>query len=102
MQTNPDTVELNAHSHQIIAAAIEIHSTIGPGLLESVYRTCMLHELRTAGMKVVAEALVPIHYKALVLEGSYRIDLLVNDNIILELTAVEQLLPVHHAQLLSY
>ena len=98
----PDPSALNALSHQIIAAAIEIHSTIGPGLLESVYRTCLIHELRTAGMTVDSEKLVPISYKGLILEGSYRIDLLVNEQIILELKAVEQVLPVHQAQLLSY
>jgi GxxExxY protein len=102
MQKEPEPARLIDLSCRIIAAAIEIHSTIGPGLLESVYRACMLHELRRAGMKVDAEQLVPICYKDLVLEGSYRIDLLVNDDIILELKAVEQLLPVHHAQLLSY
>ncbi len=102
MQARLDPATLNSLSYQIVAAAIEVHSTIGPGLLESIYRTCLTHELRMLGMKVTVEQLVPICYKNLVLEGSYRIDLLVNDGIILELKAVEQLLPVHYAQLLSY
>jgi GxxExxY protein len=97
-----DPAALNVMSRQIIAAGIEIHSTLGPGLLESVYRTCMIHEMRACGMNVAAEQLVPIHYKNVVLDGSYRIDVLVNDSIILELKAVEQILPVHRAQLLSY
>jgi len=102
MQATYDPKALNALSYQIIAAAIEIHSKLGPGLLESVYRTCMIHELRASGMEVAAEQSVPIHYKDEILDDSYRIDLLVNDSIILELKAVDQILPVHRAQLLSY
>ena len=102
MPTTHDSAALNALSFQIIAAAIEIHSKLGPGLLESVYRTCMIHEMRTLGMDVAAEKSVPIYYKEMVLDGCYRIDVLVNDSIILELKAVDQILPVHRAQLLSY
>jgi GxxExxY protein len=102
MTNTPNATVLNALSHQIIAAGIEIHSTLGPGLLESVYRTCMIHELGLAGMTVVSEQAVPIYYKDLVLQASYRLDLLVNGSIILELKSVEQVLPVHQAQLLSY
>jgi GxxExxY protein len=102
MRSTYDSAALNALSYQIIAAAIEIHSKLGPGLLESVYRTCMIHELRKSGMNVAAEKSVPIHYKEMVLEDCYRIDGLVNDSIILELKAVDQILPVHRAQLLSY
>ena len=102
MPATPNARALNALSHQIIAAAIEIHATLGPGLLESVYRACMIHELGIAGMTVVSEQPVPIYYKELVLQASYRLDLLVNDSIILELKSVEQILPVHQAQLLSY
>jgi GxxExxY protein len=102
MPATPNARVLNALSRQIIAAAIEIHSTVGPGLLETVYRACMIHELGIAGMTVVSEQPVPIYYKELVLQASYRLDLLVNDSIILELKSVEQILPVHQAQLLSY
>ena len=102
MQTADEPTALNALSYQIVAGAIEVHSTIGPGLLENIYRACLVHELRTLGMEVVAETVVPIHYKDLVLDGSYRLDLLVNDNVVIELKSVEQVLPVHCAQLLSY
>jgi GxxExxY protein len=102
MQNHFDREALNALSHQIIAAAIEIHSALGPGLLESVYRTCMIHELKAAGCKVTVEQSVPIYYKDMVLEGSYRVDLMVDDVIILELKSVEHVLSVHRAQLLSY
>ena len=93
---------LNGLSSRIIAAAIEIHSALGPGLLESVYRTCMIYELRASGLSVTAEQIVPIRYKEFILEGGYRLDLLVENEIIVELKSVEKVLPVHSAQLLSY
>jgi GxxExxY protein len=102
MPATHDPEALNALSRQIIGTAIEIHSFLGPGLLESVYRTCMIYEMRASGMTVDAEKLVAIYYKNRVLDGSYRIDVLVNDSIVLELKAVDQILPVHRAQLLSY
>jgi GxxExxY protein len=102
MPPETDPAALNALSHQIIAAAIEIHSALGPGLLEGVYRTCMIHELRGLGLNVAVEQVVPIYYKGLLLEGSYRVDLMNDDVIILELKSVEHVLPVHRAQLLSY
>ena len=102
MQTEIGPEALNAQSYRIVAAAIEVHSTLGPGLLESVYRTCLVYELVKIGMEVVTEKLVPIEYKELVLEGSYRLDMLVNDNIVIELKSVEHVLPVHCAQVLSY
>jgi GxxExxY protein len=102
MQAEVEPTALNAISYQIVAAAIEVHSALGPGLLENIYRTCLVHELGKMGMEVVTEKTVPIYYKDLVLEGSYRLDLLVNDDIVIELKSVEQVLPVHCAQLLSY
>ena len=86
----------------IITMAIKVHSKLGPGLLESVYRTCLAHELRNAGLHVVAEQVVPVFYDELQLDDGYRLDLLINDVVIVEIKAVEKLLPVHVAQLLSY
>ena len=97
-----DSHQLNDTSFLIIQSAIEVHRTLGPGLLESVYRACLLYELRQRNMKVVAEQLLPICYKNVILEGGYRIDLQVADEIIVEVKAVEVVLPVHHAQVLSY
>jgi GxxExxY protein len=94
--------QLNDISFLIIQAAIEVHRTLGPGLLESVYRTCMIYELRQRNLDVIAERLVPICYKEVIFEGGYRLDLQVADQIIVEIKAVENLLPVHHAQVLSY
>ena len=89
-------------SYRIIGAGIEVHRGIGPGLLESTYRACMIYELRLRGMKVESEQAIPIRYKSLVLDGGYRVDMVVDDTIIVELKAVETVLPVHHAQVLSY
>jgi GxxExxY protein len=92
---------LNTTARIILDKAVVVHSRLGPGLLESVYRTCLAHELRTAGQKVVSEQMVPIVYDGIELDG-YRLDMLVNDGVIVEIKTVERLLPVHHAQLLSY
>jgi GxxExxY protein len=93
---------LNKTSKVIIDKAIIVHSKLGPGLLESVYRACLTHELRNAGHKVVVEQLVPVYYDGLELDDGYRLDMLVNDSVIVEIKTVERLLPVHQAQLLSY
>ena len=93
---------INHTSFLIIQSAIEIHRVLGPGLLERAYRTCMLYELGARGLTVAAEQVIPVRYKSLILEGGYRIDLLVQDEVIVELKSVEVVLPVHHAQVLSY
>lgn len=90
--------QLNDLSYRIIGAGIEVHRTIGPGLLESTYRKCMLYELRERHMTVMSEKRIPICYKELTLDGNYQIDLLVNDTNIVELKSVEIVLPVHHAR----
>lgn len=92
---------LNKTATIILDKAIVVHTRLGPGLLESVYRACLTHELRTAGQKVLVEQLVPIVYDGIELDG-YRLDMLVNDGVIVEIKTVERLLPVHQAQLLSY
>jgi len=93
---------LNRISSTVIEAAIEVHRTLGPGLLESVYRPCLIYELRQRELKVVAEQTVPLVYKNLVFDGVYRFDVLVNDSVIVEIKAVDFILSVHQAQLLSY
>jgi GxxExxY protein len=94
--------QLNDLSYRIIGAGIEVHRALGPGLLESTYRTCMVYELRERRMNVVSEQAIPIRYKSLMLDGGYRVDLIVDDTVIIELKSVETVLPVHHAQVLSY
>jgi GxxExxY protein len=96
------TPELDRISYLTIQAAIEIHKTLGPGLLESVYRRCMIYELAARDLAVKSALKVPVRYKDLVLDGFYQLDLLVNDAVIIELKVVETVHPVHRAQLLSY
>lgn len=93
---------LNETSYLIIGKAIEIHKILEPGLLESTYQKCLLYELTKAGLIVEKEKVLPIVYKGIEFEQGYRIDLLVNKQIVIELKCVEQILPVHIAQTLSY
>ena len=93
---------INNLAYQIVGCAIEVHKHLGPGLLESVYEECLVEELLIKGLQVERQVLVPIAYKGRELSTPLRLDILVNDIIILELKAVEVVLPVHKAQLLSY
>ena len=87
---------------EIIRAALEVHSVLGPGLLESTYRTCLCYELKQQGLNVRTEMSLPVSYKGVAIDNGYRVDLLVEDTVIVEAKAVTALLPVHKAQLLSY
>ena len=93
---------INEIAYKIVGCAIEVHKHLGPGLLESVYEKCLIQELKEQGLNVRSQVLVPIKYKDTRLESDLRIDLLVNDLIIIELKAVEVMIPVFKAQLLSY
>ncbi len=86
----------------IVDAAIKVHRVLGPGLLESVYEACLSYELRARGLQVETQVPVPVHYEGLTLDGGLRLDLLVDGVAIVELKAVERMLPVYQAQLLSY
>ena len=86
----------------IIGAAIEVHRNLGPGLLESAYEECLCHELHLRGLDFKRQVELPLLYKGLKLDCGYKLDLIVQDRIILELKAVEKLLPIHEAQLLTY
>ena len=88
--------------HAIIGAAIKVHSAVGPGLRESAYETCLRHELEKQGLAVRQQTLIPIRYEDLTIDNGYRADLLVGDRLVVELRAIEGILPVHRAQLLSY
>jgi GxxExxY protein len=89
-------------TQRIIAAAIEVHRALGPGLLESAYEECLCHELHLAGMSFERQVPLPVTYKAVRLECGYRMDVVVERQVVLEVKAVEVLLPVHSAQLLTY
>ncbi len=87
---------------KVIGAAIEVHRELGPGLLERIYEVCLVEELRSLGLKVESQKDLPIIYIGKVMEEVLRIDLLVEDRVIVELKTAESLLPVHRAQILSY
>ena len=93
---------LNVLTHDIIGSAIEVHRCVGPGLLESIYLECLCHELRMRNIVFDREVPLPLRYQGLVLDHSYRLDLLVGGCIVVELKSVEKLLPIHEGQLLTY
>ena len=95
-------MELNALSEKIIGCAIKVHRTLGPGLLESTYEVCLVHELKKAGLKVERQVSLPVIYDGIKLDAGYQLDVLVEDAVIVELKSVENLLPIHEAQLLTY
>ncbi|MCB9699932.1 MAG: GxxExxY protein [Alphaproteobacteria bacterium] len=86
----------------IIGAAIAVHRELGPGLLESTYEACLVHELVQRGVSVEAQKFLPVNYRGVVIDCGYRIDVLVGGKVIVELKAVEKVLPIHEAQLLTY
>ena len=92
----------NKLTEQIIGCAIEVHRTLGPGLLESAYQECLLFELKSKGLSVKKELALPIKYKDIKLDHGYRIDLLVENNVVIELKTVETFTDVHTAQILTY
>jgi len=94
--------EKDPRTSSIIGAAIEVHRHLGPGLLESAYEECLCHELHLRGISFQRQVDLPVSYKGLLLGCGYKIDLIVQQEVVLELKAVETLLPVHEAQLLTY
>ncbi len=99
---NERNKKINELSYKIIGCAIEVHRILGPGLLESAYQNCLIFELEKIGLKVEKEVSLPIFYKEIELNQGYRIDLLINNLIVIELKTVEELTEVHKAQILTY
>jgi GxxExxY protein len=97
-----DREHKDPRTSQIIAAALEVHRALGPGLLENAYEECLCHEFYLRGIEFERQLAFPITFKGLRLDCGYRIDFLVEDTVVVELKAIEKLLPVHHAQLLTY
>jgi GxxExxY protein len=94
--------DLNRLTENVIGCAMKVHSVLGPGLLESAYEACLKYELQQKGLTVQSQHPLPIEYGPVRLDVGYRLDLLVEEKVILELKAVERTLPIHEAQLLSY
>ena len=95
-------MDLNQLSGKVIGAAIEVHQTLGPGLLESAYEECLCHELNINGLSFKRQWHLPVSYKAIKLDCGYRLDIVVEKLIIIELKAVDRIEPIHKAQLLTY
>jgi GxxExxY protein len=95
-------MEINDITGEIVSGAMQVHAVLGPGLFESTYQLCMRHELQVRGLRVKHEQALPIIYGDLRIEAGYRVDLIVEDLVIIELKSVAKLLPVHQAQLLAY
>jgi GxxExxY protein len=102
---NPAIISLprvNQVTGAIVTAAMKVHSELGPGLMESAYEACMIHELRKQGLKAAGQVILPVIYDGEKIDTGHRIDVLVEDLVVLELKCVESLHPIHEAQLLSY
>ena len=95
-------MDINGLSNKIIGAAIEVHKNLGPGLLESIYEECLCHELNLRGFSIERQKPLPITYKDKLLDCSYRLDIVVEGAIVLELKSCEKIEPIHKAQLLTY
>ncbi len=93
---------INDLAYNIVGAAIEVHKALGPGLLESVYEKCLIHELNLRGLSTKGQVIVPVDYKGISVEAELRADVIVDNLLIVELKAVEVILPIHKAQLLTY
>jgi GxxExxY protein len=102
MKEGNSTNQIDRIAKELVDAAFKVHSSLGPGLLESAYEACIAHELTKRGYRVERQKPQPVIYEGLEIEVGYRLDLLVEDLIIIELKAVEQLAPIHQAQLLTY
>jgi GxxExxY protein len=101
-QYAPIPEEINKITGEIIGAAMTVHTELGPGLLESIYEVCLIKELQLKGLKVDRQVPIPVIYRGEQLEAGFRIDLLVEDKVVVELKAAEKLLPIHEAQVLTY
>ena len=95
-------MEVNEVTGVILDAAMKVHSFLGAGLLETTYEVCLMHELRKRGLNVLSQESLPVIYDGVHIDAGYKIDLLVESTAVVELKAIEKLLPVHEAQLLSY
>ena len=102
MLTAEQTQYLNGISKKIIGCAIEVHKELGAGLLESVYETCLILELEKQGLHVESQVDIPLYYKGQLTDKKFRIDLLVENEVIVELKSVDEVLPIYEAQLLTY
>ncbi len=93
---------INQLAYEVVGCAIEVHKQLGAGLLENVYESCFCHELQSRGFNIIRQMTVPVIYKNIQVQAELKLDVMVNDSVIVELKAVEQIHPIHEAQLLTY
>ncbi len=101
-RTNLTNMDTDLLTENIIGCAIEVHKNLGPGMLEYVYEKCLCYELKLKGLSVKSQVPIPVMYKEIYLDCGYRLDLLVNDLVIIEIKSIDNLLPVHTSQILTY
>jgi GxxExxY protein len=89
-------------AREIVDSALAVHSTLGPGLLESVYEECLAYELRSRGLEIAAQVALPVVYREVTVDAGFRMDMVVSNLMVVEIKAVEKLMPIHEAQLLTY
>jgi len=97
-----DLTDINALTSGILSAAIKVHRVLGPGLLESVYTACLAHELREAQFRIISERRLPVKYGNVRIRCGFRLDVVVNETVIIEVKSVKRLAPIHQAQILTY
>lgn len=102
LESTEPTEGENSLTRQIIGAAIDVHRILGPGLLESAYEACLAHELRLRKLKVETQKGMPLFYKDVMLDCGYRVDLIIDNQVIVEIKSVAGIAPIHEAQLMSY
>ena len=95
-------MDIEATASKIVNSALKVHKTLGPGLLESVYQKCLAHELENEGLNVRCEVPVPVRYNDISIDAGFRADMIIDDSIIIENKTVDQINPIHEAQLLTY
>ena len=95
-------MQINEITGAIVDAALKVHTTLGPGLFESVYEACLIHELKSRGLEVASQVALPVIYGKVRVEAGFRIDLLVEDAVVVEIKSVEELAPIHSTQVLTY
>ncbi|MCG6202400.1 GxxExxY protein [Psychromonas antarctica] len=95
-------MEVDILTQKVIGCAIEVHKTLGPGLLESSYESCLIYELHQAGITAKSQVLLPINYKGVLIDAGYRLDILLPERLIIELKSVDKLAAIHTAQLITY
>ena len=96
------SMDIEIIASKIVAAAIKVHTVLGPGLLESAYQKCLEYELRNDGLRIACEVALPIVYEKITIDAGYRIDMIVEDSVLIENKTVDKILPIYEAQLLTY